>query len=111
MILQPRPNFIHNPEQIGPCRRLRYAVEARHESFKDPAFIAQLRRHDIALVFSDNPGRWPYIEELTADLIYIRLHGHQKLYTSNYDSVDLGSWAQPHPSLAKRGRSRRMDIL
>ena len=35
---------------------LRHAIEIRHPSFLDPAFVALLRRHDIALVFADTVG-------------------------------------------------------
>jgi uncharacterized protein YecE (DUF72 family) len=38
-------------------RRLRHAVEIRHESFVDPAFIALLRKHRIALVVADTAGK------------------------------------------------------
>ena len=38
----------------------------RHESFRDPAFVALLREHDVALVVADSAGTWPFFEELTA---------------------------------------------
>ena len=37
----------------GPKRPMRHAVEIRHQSFVDPAFIDLLRRHDVALVCAD----------------------------------------------------------
>ncbi|WP_372453602.1 DUF72 domain-containing protein [Pseudonocardia abyssalis] len=40
-------------------RRLRHAVEARHESFRDPVFRALLREHGVALVVADSAGTWP----------------------------------------------------
>jgi uncharacterized protein YecE (DUF72 family) len=36
---------------------LRHAVEIRHESFVDARFVAQLRRHAIALVVADTGGQ------------------------------------------------------
>src|SRR6476659_4445859 len=54
------------------CNRpLRHAVEIRHESFVDPAFVAQLRRHRVALVVADTAGRWPLLEGLSADFVYV----------------------------------------
>src|SRR5262249_41613902 len=53
----------------GVERKLRHAVEIRHESFRDERFIALLRRHGIALVFADAVD-WPYFEDLTADYLY-----------------------------------------
>ena len=75
-------------------RPLRHAVEIRHESFVDPAFVAQLRRHRIALVVADTAGKWPLYEDLTTDFIYIRLHGDAKLYVSGYTDAALERWAQ-----------------
>lgn len=74
--------------------RLRHAMEVRHPSFVDPAFIALLRRHRVALVVADTAGRWPQIEDLTADFVYMRLHGDKKLYASGYGDPALDRWAQ-----------------
>jgi uncharacterized protein YecE (DUF72 family) len=74
-------------------RHLRHAVEIRHESFRDPAFIRLLRRHRIALVIADTAGRWPLLEDVTADFVYIRLHGDRELYVSGYTPAALEKWA------------------
>jgi uncharacterized protein YecE (DUF72 family) len=73
-------------------RPLRHAVEIRHESFLDPAFIALLRRHQVALVFADSV-EWPYAEDVTADFVYLRLHGSKELYASGYSDEALDHWA------------------
>jgi len=72
---------------------LRHALEVRHESFRDPAFVELLREHDIALVVADTAGRWPLLEDVTADFVYIRLHGDEELYVSGYDEDALDAWA------------------
>lgn len=72
---------------------LRHAVEIRHESFRDPAFVALLRKHRIALVVADTAGRWPLLEDLTADFLYLRLHGDKELYASGYSDAALDGWA------------------
>jgi len=74
-------------------RPMRHAVEIRHESFRDPRFIALLRKYNIALVAADTAGRWPYIEDVTADFVYIRLHGDKELYASGYDDEAIALWA------------------
>jgi uncharacterized protein YecE (DUF72 family) len=76
-----------------PNRRLRHAVEIRHDSFRDKAFIRLLRRYNIALVIADTAGRWPLVEDITADFIYIRLHGDKELYVSGYSDAALRQWA------------------
>jgi len=73
-------------------RELRHAIEIRHQSFLDPAFVAVLRRHQVALVFADSVS-WPYAEDLTADFVYLRLHGSEELYTSGYSDEALDHWA------------------
>jgi uncharacterized protein YecE (DUF72 family) len=76
------------------CNRpLRHAVEIRHESFATEAFVAQLRRHKIALVVADTAGKWPFYEDVTADFMYIRLHGDSELYVSGYTDEALERWA------------------
>jgi len=75
-------------------RALRHALEIRHPTFIDPAFIALLRRQGVALVVADTAGRWPLIEDVTADLVYVRLHGDEALYTSGYGDAALANWAR-----------------
>jgi uncharacterized protein YecE (DUF72 family) len=74
-------------------RRLRHCVEVRHPSFLTPAFFDCLREHKIAFVFADTAGKWPYAEDLTADFVYIRLHGAEQLYVSGYSDAGLDWWA------------------
>ncbi|PZQ12864.1 MAG: DUF72 domain-containing protein [Rhodanobacter denitrificans] len=79
---------------IDRVRPLRHALEVRHESFRDPDFIALLRRHRVALVVADTAGRWPYLEDVTAGFVYLRLHGDAELYTSGYGDAALDRWAE-----------------
>jgi uncharacterized protein YecE (DUF72 family) len=67
-------------------------MEIRHESFRDPAFIALLRKHDIALVCADTV-EWPLLMDLTSDFVYVRLHGSAELYRSGYSKPALKRWA------------------
>lgn len=74
------------------ARPLRYAVEIRHPTFLVPEFFALLREYNIAFVFADTAGKWPYAEDLTADFVYIRLHGAEQLYVSGYSDGELEWW-------------------
>jgi uncharacterized protein YecE (DUF72 family) len=78
--------------KTGQRRELRHAIEIRHESFVDPAFVALLRRHRVALVFADSVA-WPYAEDVTADFVYLRLHGSEELYASGYSDEALDHFA------------------
>ena len=75
-------------------RALRHAIEVRHESFLDRAFVSLLRRHNVALVVADTAGRWPFVEDVTADFVYVRLHGDKVLYASGYSDAALERWAE-----------------
>lgn len=77
----------------GEERALRHAFEVRHPSFLCPEFIALLRRYNAALVFADSAGRWPYAEDVTADFVYVRLHGAEDIYASRYADAQLDWWA------------------
>src|SRR5699024_9451160 len=80
---------------------LRHAVEIRHRSFMQEDFIELLRKHRIALVVADTAGKWPLVEELTADFMYLRLHGDKELYASGYDDAALDDWARRIRAWAK----------
>jgi uncharacterized protein YecE (DUF72 family) len=78
--------------EIDTVRPLRHAMELRHESFRDPAFVDLLRAHEIALVCADTV-KWPRLMDVTADFVYCRLHGSRELYRSGYNDADLDEWA------------------
>jgi uncharacterized protein YecE (DUF72 family) len=65
----------------------------RHESFCGDRVAGFLRDHDVALVVADSPHKWPLLEKQTSDFMYLRLHGHQRLYASGYDDAQLDLWA------------------
>lgn len=74
--------------------RLRHALEVRHPSFATPEFTKLLCDNEVALVVSDSAGKWIALEEVTADFVYVRLHGDEELYTSGYSDVALDRWAE-----------------
>jgi uncharacterized protein YecE (DUF72 family) len=88
---------------VHPRYRLRHAIEPRHESFRTPEFYRLLRHYKMALVISDNPGKWPIFTEITTDLMYLRLHGHDQLYVSGYSDQELDDWAAKIRSWTERG--------
>jgi uncharacterized protein YecE (DUF72 family) len=71
---------------------VRHALEVRHQSFEVPAFIALLRHAGVALVVSDSP-QWPRFVDVTAEFLYLRMHGDAELYVSGYDEIALDRWA------------------
>jgi uncharacterized protein YecE (DUF72 family) len=74
-------------------RPIRYCVEIRHSSFLVREFFDLLREFNVAFVFADTAGKWPYAEDLTSDFVYCRLHGDTQLYSSAYSGNTLDWWA------------------
>jgi uncharacterized protein YecE (DUF72 family) len=81
------------PRRRG-SHQLRHALEARHDSFFVPEVVDLLRENNIALVISHAVGAFPWAEELTGDLVYVRLHGTKGLYRGHYGDGRLDSWAR-----------------
>jgi len=77
-------------EQDAP---LRHAIEVRNKSFANEEFIEVLRRHQVALVVADTPV-WPRLFDITADFMYCRLHGSEKIYESGYTPEAIDEWAK-----------------
>src|SRR4051812_34158894 len=73
--------------------RYRHAFEVRHPSYFCEEFYGLLRKHRCAFVIADSAGRWEMGAAVTANFIYVRLHGSTKLYTSRYSDAELGAWA------------------
>ena len=106
-IPQPGHGHVHQLAPLqgsGANRQLHHAVEIRHDSFEDPDFIALLRKYGVALVFADTV-EWPYLEDLTADFVYARLHGSEQLYTSGYEDAALDWWAARLVAWAQGGEA------
>jgi len=74
-------------------RPLRHAVEVRHPSFATAEFVELLRAQNVALVVADTAQRFPFLDDVTADFVYARLHGDEELYVSGYDDAALDGWA------------------
>ena len=72
---------------------LRHALEVRSATFVQPAFIDLLREYGIAACVADSAGLFPCIFDVTADFVYVRLHGATELYTSGYGPKALEGWA------------------
>ena len=72
---------------------LRHALEVRHESFRDTAFIDLARERNMAIVFADS-DEFPCIDEQTADFTYARLQRSQEEVETGYDDKMLDAWAK-----------------
>lgn len=97
VLFQLPPSLTFDPEVFAAfCGQLpqdkKIVIEARHASWLEKEPQAALKRHNIAWCMSDTAGRYPYLEAVTSDFIYVRLHGSRKLYASEYTADELERW-------------------
>jgi len=71
----------------------RHAMESRHKSFATPEYIALLRKYNVAMVVADSV-KWPVMMDVTADFVYCRLHGSDKVYPDGYTEAAIDTWAK-----------------
>lgn len=97
VLYQLPPNFVADADLLHdfltrlPSRR-RAAFECRDPSWHDPAIYAVLERFNAAFVpFELGAQASPRV--VTADFVYVRLHGRGKRYHGNYDEAALQDWA------------------
>jgi uncharacterized protein YecE (DUF72 family) len=72
---------------------IRHAIEVRHASFVDPAFIDLLRKHSVATVLVDS-GKHPPIADVTGDFVYLRLQGTSEQEPAGYPPAALDAWTR-----------------
>lgn len=78
-------------EQCADCR---FAIEVRHPSWITGVFFDLLSQYSMAYVIADSGNRYPDHEAVTADFVYLRFHGHEQLYASDYCESDLHAYAE-----------------
>ncbi len=71
---------------------LAHAIEPRHESFRDPQFVALARDHGVAIVVADHATR-PQIADVTAGFLYARLQAAAEDEPCGYPPAALDRWA------------------
>ena len=72
-------------------RELRHVVEVRNDSFRDPAFIALLRKFSVPVVYADH-AVYPAIADITGDFVYARLQTGKDTVKTAYPPKQLDQW-------------------
>lgn len=99
VLVQLPPNLKYDPEVADAFfakiarRRRRHALEPRHDSWLTDEALAHLRRRKVALCIVDAP-RWPTRDAVTTTFTYLRFHGRESLYASNYQDDVLREYAE-----------------
>ena len=86
--------------------KYRFAFEFRDESWFDQTIYDLLAKHHAAFCFYNLAGRWSP-EIVTANFVYIRLHGPKGPYQGEYDEKILRAWAKK----SERWSSEGMDVF
>ena len=98
VLFQLPPNFEVNLQRLeGFLDALphgnRYAFEFRNQSWNHPEVLRLLRGRNAAWCLFHLAG-YQSPMEITADFIYVRLHGPGGRYQGSYDDEALGNWAR-----------------
>jgi uncharacterized protein YecE (DUF72 family) len=103
-------------------RKLRHAVEVRHDTFVVPELVALARKFGVAIVLADS-AKYPMIADVTGDFIYVRLQNAQAKVTTGYTPTVLDKWVKRAdawhsggapsdlPSLAKAAAKKKRDVF
>lgn len=98
ILFQLPPRWRVDPERLAaflaalPPRR-RFAFEFRDPTWFEPRVLELLRRRGCAFCIWELAGvRSP--REVTADFVYLRLHGPDGPYAGSYDREALAGWAE-----------------
>lgn len=90
--------------------KLRHVVEVRHDSFRDPAFIALLREFNVAVVCAEHET-YPGIADVTSDFVYLRLQKGKDTIKTGYPPKALNEWAARFTTYAAGGVPKDLDIV
>jgi uncharacterized protein YecE (DUF72 family) len=82
----------------------RYAFELRDPSWHTAATYRLLARHNASLCIYELAGFQSPVE-LTADFVYVRLHGPAGKYQGSYDHKSLAAWAERLRTWQREGRA------
>jgi uncharacterized protein YecE (DUF72 family) len=79
------------PKQAG-GRALRHVLDVRDPEFVDARYLALVRGHGMATVFTDSPEH-PSFADVTADFVYARLMRARADVGTGYPREELRQWA------------------
>jgi uncharacterized protein YecE (DUF72 family) len=82
---------------------LQHAIEPRHESFRDPAFVALCREAGVAIVHGDSE-EFPTVPDVSGPIVYARIMRARAELVQGYPPAELDRWAETAKAWA-RGES------
>lgn len=109
ILFQLPPNWRVNLERLSafldvlPDEKYRYVFEFRDRSWFDESVYDLLGSRKAALCIYDL-DRWISPKRITADFVYVRLHGPEGNYMGQYSKQALAGWAGAFSTWARQGR-------
>ncbi|NGM44765.1 DUF72 domain-containing protein [Rhodobacter sp. SGA-6-6] len=91
-------------------RKLRHAVEVRHDSFRTPEFTDLARAHGVAAVIAAD-SEFPQIADPTAPFVYARIMGTAEDEPLGYSERALDLWAERAKVWAEGGCPEGLDYV
>jgi uncharacterized protein YecE (DUF72 family) len=85
-------------------KSLRHAFEFRDETWLCREAFHILEEFNFAFCIAHGSAL-PFVESVTSDFVYLRLHGNQVLYGSNYSDRELKEWAKKIREWREKGRT------
>lgn len=85
-------------------RILRHAFEFRDESWFCEEAFRTLEEFDFSFCIAQGAGL-PSVERVTSGTLYLRFHGGEVLYGSNYSDSELKQWAAKIRNWEKKGKT------
>ena len=83
---------VHGWKSKKTCRFITPLKPATRAS-RVPEYVSLLRENNVALVVADTV-KLPVMMDVTADIVYCRLHGSEKLYPNGYTPEAIDVWAR-----------------
>jgi uncharacterized protein YecE (DUF72 family) len=84
-------------------KSLRHAFEFRDESWFCQDVFRILEEFKYGFCIAHGSGL-PFIDRITGNFVYLRLHGGEVLYGSDYSDKELKEWAEKIEGWRKKGR-------
>lgn len=86
-------------------QRLRFTFEFRHQTWCDEKIYDLLKKYNAAWAIADS-SYYPKVEVVTADFVYLRMHGSKVLFGSKYTNKELKDLAQK----IKKWLKQKLDV-
>ena len=107
ILFQLPPTWKKNAERFGDFlqvlpRKFRYVFEFRNSTWYDEEIIHLLRQYHCAFCIYELAGHMSPVE-VTADFVYVRLHGPGNKYQGSYSEEQLKQWAEQCKEWQRQG--------